>query len=153
VCRTTRESVNGVELTLAQGRFNGKGGLSARSVLYHHRILSEALSHAVKMGLAARNVAEVIDPPRPARVKMGSLARTISQDFLTLHVKRRTMYYIAYSCIAVCAAVLSARLWLEPAVTASAELRPSPGWECWCRWSRCPAGRSRSGPRSTGFTA
>ena len=37
---------------MTDGRMDGKGGLSARSVLYHHRILSEALRHAVRMGIA-----------------------------------------------------------------------------------------------------
>lgn len=47
---------------LAHGRVDKDGGLSARSVLYHHRILSKALSHAVKMGVVVRNVAESVDP-------------------------------------------------------------------------------------------
>jgi len=34
---------------VSNGRADGRGGLSARTVQYHHRILSEALSHAVKM--------------------------------------------------------------------------------------------------------
>ena len=59
---------------LSHGRVDGKGGLSPRSVLYHHRILSEALGHAVKMGLLARNVAEAVDPPHPSRKDMATLA-------------------------------------------------------------------------------
>lgn len=37
---------------------------SPRSVAQHHRVLSEALSHAVKWGLVARNVAQAVDAPR-----------------------------------------------------------------------------------------
>ena len=44
----------------SDGRADGKGGLSARSVVYHHRILSKALDYAVKMGVAVRNVASVV---------------------------------------------------------------------------------------------
>jgi integrase len=58
---------------LAQGRRDGKGGLSARSVQHHHRVLSEALSHAVKWGLIARNVANSVDPPKPGRTEMAIL--------------------------------------------------------------------------------
>ena len=59
---------------LTDGRVDGKpGGLSARSVLHHHRVLSEALSHAVKWGLVARNVAKAVDPPRPERIEMKAL--------------------------------------------------------------------------------
>ena len=39
-------------------------GLSARTVLHPHRVLREALGHAVKWGLLTRNVADAADPPR-----------------------------------------------------------------------------------------
>lgn len=50
---------------LKSGRKDGKGGLSARTVRYHHMVLYEALKHAVKYGLLIRNVAEAVDPPIP----------------------------------------------------------------------------------------
>ena len=40
-------------------------GLSARTVLHMHRLLKQALSHAVKWGLVVRNVADSVTPPRP----------------------------------------------------------------------------------------
>lgn len=55
---------------LTSGRINGKGGLSAQTVKHHHRILSEALRHALKWGLLARNVADAVDPPRPEKKEM-----------------------------------------------------------------------------------
>ena len=42
-------------------------GLSARTVLHTHRVLREALAHAVKWGLLLRNPADAVDPPRPER--------------------------------------------------------------------------------------
>ena len=60
---------------LAQGRRDGKGGLSARTVQHHHRVLSEALSHAVKWGLLARNVATAADPPKPSRTEIAFLSQ------------------------------------------------------------------------------
>ena len=48
-------------------------GLSARTVLHAHRVLSEALAHAVKWGLVARNVANAVDPPKPQRKEMSTL--------------------------------------------------------------------------------
>ncbi|HHY94046.1 MAG TPA: site-specific integrase [Firmicutes bacterium] len=42
-------------------------GLSPRTVLYHHRVLREALQHAVKWQMVPRNVADSVDPPRPRR--------------------------------------------------------------------------------------
>ena len=79
---------------LSQGRADGKGGLSARTVQYHHRILFEALSHAVKTGLLGRNVAEVVDPPRPEHKNMATLAPEDVPKFLG--VARDTPYYLLF---------------------------------------------------------
>jgi len=82
---------------LTAGRADGQGGLSARSVVYHHRILSKALDYAVKMGLAVRNVAKVVDPPRMAKVAM----RTLSPDEVVtfLDAARDTEYYVYFSAL------------------------------------------------------
>ena len=58
---------------LTSGRLNGKGGLSAQTVKHHHRVLSEALNHAVKWGLLIRNVAYAVDPPRPVKKEMATI--------------------------------------------------------------------------------
>ncbi len=79
---------------LIQGRADGKGGLSARTVLYYHRILSEALNHAVKMGLVARNVAKAVDPPRPRRVKIATMALEDIPKFV--EVAWETSYYVLF---------------------------------------------------------
>ncbi|TET41273.1 MAG: hypothetical protein E3J66_05545 [Dehalococcoidia bacterium] len=50
---------------LKLGRKDGNGGLSARTVRYHHMVLYEALKHAVKHGFLIRNVVEAVDPPTP----------------------------------------------------------------------------------------
>lgn len=42
------------------GRIDGKGGLSPRSLIYIHRVLSEALNDAVRKQLISRNVAKDI---------------------------------------------------------------------------------------------
>ncbi len=51
-------------------RKGGLGGLSARTVLHHHRILRQALQQAVRWQLLARNPADAVEPPRPARNEM-----------------------------------------------------------------------------------
>lgn len=48
---------------LTEGRRNGKGGLSNRSVRYVHIILAASLSDAVSKGLLARNPAFAASPP------------------------------------------------------------------------------------------
>jgi integrase len=80
---------------LSEGRVDGKGGLSARSVVYHHRILSKTLDYAVKMGLVVRNVAKVVEPPRVARTTM----QTLSPEEVTrfLDVARETDYYVYFA--------------------------------------------------------
>ena len=80
---------------LKEGRVDGKGGLSARSILYHHRILSKALDHAVKMGKVVRNVADVVDPPRVARITMSTLAIEEVEKFLD--AAKDTNYYVFFS--------------------------------------------------------
>ena len=56
------------------GRRDGrKGGLSAQTVLHHHRVLSEALHQAVCWQLVARNVAEAVKPPTPEFCEMRAL--------------------------------------------------------------------------------
>jgi integrase len=49
---------------LTDGRRDGRGGLSARTVRINHVILHRALRDATRWGLLARNVAELADPPR-----------------------------------------------------------------------------------------
>ncbi len=73
------------------GRLRGEGGLSARTVLHLHRILSEALEHAVKWGIIGRNVAKAVDPPRPKRKEMLTLD---TEDIHRLfNASKDTMYY------------------------------------------------------------
>ena len=48
-------------------------GLSAMTILHTHRLFKQALSHAVKWDLAARNVCDLVDPPRPQRTEMTAL--------------------------------------------------------------------------------
>jgi site-specific recombinase XerC len=59
------------ELTPAhvQGFYREKldSGLSPRTVQYLHTLLRKALRQAVKWGLIPRNVADVVDAPRPAK--------------------------------------------------------------------------------------
>jgi len=79
---------------LTVGRVNRRGGLSARTVEYHHRILSEALNHAVKMGFLVRNVAEAVEPPHPGHKDMVTLAAKDIPRFL--RSARETPYYTLY---------------------------------------------------------
>src|SRR4051812_21879488 len=48
-----------------EGRCDGKGGLSAQTVKHIHRTLSQALNHAVRLGVLAKNPAMLVKAPRP----------------------------------------------------------------------------------------
>ncbi len=50
---------------LREGRRDGGGGLSARTVRYFHTVLNKALADAVRAGHATRNPAALADPPSP----------------------------------------------------------------------------------------
>ena len=55
---------------LDDGRCDGAGGLSPRSVRYIHTILHRALRDAVRWGKLPRNPAEMADPPRSRAPEM-----------------------------------------------------------------------------------
>jgi len=79
---------------LTKGRVDGTGGLSARSVHYLHRIISQALKHGVAMGIVARNVAEAVTPPRPQRTKISVLSPQDVAKFL--EAAKETSFYVFF---------------------------------------------------------
>jgi integrase len=52
---------------LANGRRDGTGGLSPRTVTHMHRVLKQSLGQAVKWELLSRNPADAVDPPKVER--------------------------------------------------------------------------------------
>ena len=59
-------------------------GLSNITVLHLHRVLREALGHAVKWGIIARNVADAASPPRSEQKQMAMWDVPSIIDFLDL---------------------------------------------------------------------
>ena len=51
-----------------------EAGFSPQTVVHLHRMLHRALSQAVRWGLVARNVTELVDPPRVPRKEMRALS-------------------------------------------------------------------------------
>ncbi len=49
-------------------------GMKGRTVLHHHRVLREALQHAVRWQLLPHNPADAVTPPRPEHREMRALA-------------------------------------------------------------------------------
>jgi len=52
------------------GRADGRGGLSPRTLLHVHRVLSEALEQAVRWQIVHRNVCQAVEAPQPRRAEM-----------------------------------------------------------------------------------
>ena len=69
---------------LAKGRKDGKGGLSAQSVVHFHRLLHKAFAQAVKWQLLARNPIQAVEPPRAERQEMRALDEDETASLLSL---------------------------------------------------------------------
>ena len=67
---------------LTNGKRNGPGGLSPKTVRYIHTIIHKALSDALDAGLIATNTADRAKPPKPRSIN------TVSYTHLTLPTKR-----------------------------------------------------------------
>ncbi|MBO8170210.1 MAG: site-specific integrase [Thermoanaerobacteraceae bacterium] len=78
--------------SLQEGRLNGKGGLSNKTVLYFHRIIHSALEQAVKWQLVSKNVSRAVEPPKPKKYKPTTLTDT--QVLKLLQVAENTPIYI-----------------------------------------------------------
>ena len=76
---------------LADGRADGTGGLSPKSVRHVHTMLHKALADAVRWGLLAKNPADAADPPKPARTEMKVWEPAQLRTFLD-HVANDRLY-------------------------------------------------------------
>ena len=79
---------------LSNGRSNGKGGLSNRTVQIIHITLHKALQNAVKTGLLVRNVAGAVDTPRIQHREMHVMSETDLHIFL--EYAKDTPYYTLF---------------------------------------------------------
>lgn len=68
---------------LRQGRADGTGGLSAKSVLRYHQVLHAALHHAVRWRLLARNPADAVQPPRAPRRELTTIGAADASRLLS----------------------------------------------------------------------
>jgi len=74
---------------LAKGRKDGKGGLSAQSVVHFHRLLHKAFAQALKWQLLARNPIQAVEPPRAERQEMRALDEDETASLLNLLAESR----------------------------------------------------------------
>jgi len=67
---------------LTSGRRDGQGGLSARTVGHMHRVLHEALQHAVRWRMLPRNPAADVKPPMVERKQMKVLDASATAEMI-----------------------------------------------------------------------
>lgn len=87
-----RLSAQAIESYLAEKH---RRGLSSTTMQYHYGVLHEALSHAVRKGLLARNPCDFVDRPRRDRVEMPYLDEEQVRLFLA-EAKRSSPNYRLY---------------------------------------------------------
>ena len=77
---------------LTSGRRDGKGGLSPNTVVYMHRVIIQALAHAVRWELISRNPADAVEPPKVERQRLSTY--DMAQTVELLAAARETRIYI-----------------------------------------------------------
>lgn len=74
------------------GRADGKGGLSPRTLLHVHRLLSEALRQAVRWQIIPRNVCQAVEAPQARRAEMRTLSPEETRRLLEAAKAEDTAY-------------------------------------------------------------
>ena len=153
---------------LTEGRRDGAGGLSPRTVTHMHRVLKQALGQAVKWELLTRNPVDAVDPPKVewAPMKTYDMAQTAE----LIEAMRGTPMLIPALLAVLCGlrrGEIAALRWRSvDLATAScrsskAPNRPAPAfatsrpraardapWRCRPRWSRNCARIALNAPKS-----
>lgn len=83
---------------LASGRADGKGGLSDRTVQYHHRVLGKALAYAVKTKLLPYNIARDVSAPRPKKKEVQALSAAEVRMLLNV-AKNHRDYLVIFTAV------------------------------------------------------
>jgi len=79
---------------LSQGRVNGQGGLTTRTVRNHIVCLHTALQNALKMGMLVRNPVDAVTIPRAEHHQMRTMNE--SDIHIFLEMARPTQYYALF---------------------------------------------------------
>ena len=88
---------------LQQGRADGKGGLSAKSVLYIHRVLNEALGHAVQKGLLVKNpLLSVTNISKAKKFKASAYSTEEIHSLLEAAAAENSFWQAAIALAAIC---------------------------------------------------
>jgi integrase len=78
------------------GHMRREGGLSEQTLLHIHKVLTAALSQAVRWRLLAFNPADDVNPPRPSRVEMHRSAEKKCVSFLRPPTAQRSSHLLFF---------------------------------------------------------
>lgn len=83
-----------------EGRMDGTGGLSARSVKYIHTVLHQALGQAIKNGLLIKNIADATIPPKEIKKEMRVLSIGEQEKYTSAigSERLRALFLLAPAC-------------------------------------------------------
>jgi integrase len=82
--------------SMENGRIDGKGGLSARSVKQHHAIMHAALKDAVRWQMISRNPCDAVDAPRFQSPEMRIFEIDEFRHFLSVAKSEYPEYYALF---------------------------------------------------------
>ena len=85
---------------LANGRRDGTGGLSPRTVHHMHRVLKQALAQAVRWQLMVRNPVDAVGPPKVERQRLDTY--DVAQTAELLDAMRGTPMFIPTVLAVIC---------------------------------------------------
>lgn len=85
---------------LREGRADGNGGLAGKSVQYTHRVLNEALEHAVKKQIIYHNPVKGTSAPKA--VKYRGKILNVNEILLFLEAAKGTCFEIPIALAAIC---------------------------------------------------
>lgn len=83
---------------MRNGRLEGGGGLSAQTVLHHHRLLHEILEFAVKWNIIETNPTDNAIPPKVEKKEMNTLTKSEIKLVLD-QAKGKPFYHAAFLAI------------------------------------------------------
>ncbi|RQD78143.1 MAG: site-specific integrase [Halanaerobium sp. MSAO_Bac5] len=85
---------------LQNGKLNGDGGLSKKTVLQHHNVLSKSLNYAVKHGLIKNNPCKKVEAPKARRKPMRNLNPRQVRKLLKT-AKNKSYWHYAFIYLAI----------------------------------------------------
>ena len=93
-----KKNIERAEKRVEEMTKQNKGGLSATTINYHHRIIHKALKQAVKWQMVNRNIADAVTPPKQVKREIEYLRREDVHKFIAC-IKESSDYPVILAAI------------------------------------------------------